>query len=123
MARQAQDALRIEALRVRAAIERAEVRAAVLELGDATQPLRRVFGVASGIARTIRETRSSGIGPLAVMLLGVLREQPWLLSSLVTITTRRGRRYWLVLAGVAALAAWFTRSVAQRTKPGAPRPR
>ncbi|HUL62997.1 MAG TPA: hypothetical protein VLW55_00125 [Burkholderiaceae bacterium] len=121
MARLDQNTLKIELLRVRASIERAEVRAAVLELEDATQRLRGLLRIASGIAQRITETRSGTIGSLVATLLGLLRERPWLLSTLVTIATRSGRRRWLTLAGVAAIAAWLAHSVAQRATKDAPR--
>jgi len=116
MARPDQNALKVELLRMRAVIERAEVRAAVLELADATQRPRRVLAAASDFALRIQGARSGGIGSLAGMLLGLLRDRPWLLSTLVTIATRRGRRRWAMLAGVAAVAAWLARSAVHRTK-------
>jgi hypothetical protein len=80
-----------------------------------------VLGVASGVARRITETRSGRIGSLAATLLGLLRERPSLLSPLIALATRRCRRHWLTLAGVAGIAAWLAHSAAQRAPKDAAR--
>jgi hypothetical protein len=110
-------ALRFELLRTRAAIERAELRAAVLELRSSTASLRTVIGFFSGHAPK-GEGRREGIGSLVLTIVGLLRERPWLLSALATVATRRGLRRWLVLGAVAALVTVLVRRV---VAPPAPR--
>ena len=117
MARLDQVTLRFELLRMRASVEREELRGAVIELRNATQPLCKVLGAASRIAQRI-EGRRGGVVSLAGALFGSLRDHPWLLSTLATIATRRGLRRWLLLGGVAALGVWFARGVVGATKAG-----
>ena len=101
-----QNVLRVELLRMRAAVERAELRAALFELKAATQPLSGLIGGASRLKQRI-ETR--GLGTLATTLLALLRTRPLLLSTLATFAMRRRVPRWLVL-GTAAICAWWVRS-------------
>jgi hypothetical protein len=111
--------LRLELLRMRASIERAELQAAVLDLRSATQPLRRALGVVSGLARGDGAGRG-GIASLVGPLFALLRERPWLLSAIVTIAARRGARRWLMLGAVTAVVALLVRSMRAKAPPGEP---
>lgn len=110
-----QTTLRFELLRVRASIERAELRAAVLELKTTTQPLFSLLAAARRLTGQI-EGRRGGIAALAGSAFVLLRERPWLLSTLAAIAARRGLRRWLVLGVVAALGAWFAHAISGRPK-------
>jgi len=105
--------LRFELLRTRAAIERAELRAAVLDLRTSTAPLRSVIGFVSGLAPR-GEGQRGGFAPFVRTIVGLVRERPWLLSALATGVTRAGMRRWLVLGAVAALVAVIVRRVVAR---------
>lgn len=122
MARLDQNQLRLEFLRVRASIERAELQAAVLELKRETQTLRRVLGVVSSVAQS-GEGRHEGFAVVRTVI-ALLRERPWLVSALAAIVTRRGARRWLVLGAVAVVGAWLARRVVARAKaqPGGQNP-
>jgi len=113
-----QDVLRVELLRMRAGVERAELQAALVEFRSATQPLFGLLGVASRISQRIDDR---GLGTFTTTLLKVLRARPLLLSTLATLAVRRGVPRWLLLGGVAALCAWWARS-ALRASSSAPAP-
>jgi len=109
--------LKLDLLRVRATLERTELRAAVLDLRRSTQPLGRVATAVFGAAQRLAAPRTGSL-PLVATVFGLLRERPWLLSTLATVATRRGARRWLLLGGVAAVSAWVVRSLMARTKTG-----
>jgi hypothetical protein len=115
MGRIDQTSLKLELLRARASIERAELRAAVLDLKSTTQPLRRLLGMVSGVAQ-VAEGRRAGMVSLAGTVFALLRQRPALLSVLVAIVSRRRARRWLALGAVAALVAWFVRGVVASSK-------
>jgi hypothetical protein len=102
-----QNALRVELLRMRAAVERAELRAALVEFRSATRLWYGLVGVASRITQRVDDR---GLGALATMLLALVRARPLLLSTLATLAVRRGVPRWALLGGVAALCAWWVRS-------------
>jgi hypothetical protein len=116
MARLDQTALRLDLLRARGSLERAELQAAVLDLKGATRPLASLLGMASGAAQGLTRARRSRAGSVAAMLVSALRGRAWLLSTLVTLATRRRTRRWLLLGGAVALAGWFAYNAASGTK-------
>jgi hypothetical protein len=115
MGRIDQTSLKLELLRVRASIERAELRAAVLDLKSATRPLRRLLGVVSGVAQGAQGQRA-GMVSLVGTVFSLLRQRPALLSALVAILSRRRARRWLALGAAAAVVAWFVRGVVASSK-------
>lgn len=104
MPRTDQNALKLELMRVRASVERAELLNAMRELRSATQPLRSLLGAAEALAERLRERRD-GLPSLAATAWGLLRERPWLLAALATSAGRRGIPRWVLLGGLAAAAA------------------
>lgn len=118
MARIDPDALRLELLRTRAAIERAELRAAVLDLQSALAPVRSVIAFVSGRAPE-GAARRRGFAAVVLTVVGLLRDRPWLLSALVSVASRRSARRWLVLGAVAAIVAVAVRRVLAQPAPPA----
>jgi hypothetical protein len=108
--------LRFELLRARAAIERAEVRAAMLELRSATRPLYRLVGTAFNAARRMEGHGGSGAASVAGTAFGLLRDRPWLVSAVTALAARRGVRRWLLLGALAALAVWSARRIVRRAQ-------
>lgn len=100
--------LRLELLRVRAAIERAELRAAVLDLRASTAPVRSLIGLVSGGKRS----RDDGFAVMVRAAVELLRERPWLLSTVAAFATRRRAWRWLVPGALALLVAMAVRRAA-----------
>ena len=105
-----QKRLNLELLRMRATLERTELRAAVLDLRRASQPVGNVATAVFGAAQRLAAPRAGSPLPLLGTVLGVIRERPWLVSALATVVTRRSARRWLLLGSVAAASAWLVRS-------------
>lgn len=106
MARLDQTLLRIELLRMRAAIERTELRGAIFEFKGATQPVGRLVNAVTGVAQRLDARGSAGASIIGTIL-GMLRERSWLLPTLATLSTRSSVSRKLLLAAVAGLVAWL----------------
>lgn len=97
--------LRLELLRLRGQVQRADCEAARDELRAATRGVRQVVSVAMDWSSAVR-----GRAGWAAPLLGALRERPWLLG-MAGVAWRSARRHPLgaavtVAAVVAACIAW-----------------
>ena len=102
------DKVRLELLRTRAALERAQLSAAVAELRGSVQPW---YGVLSTVTRITQGAGGPGLGSLARTVFRLVRGRPLLFSTLATLAARRGARRWLLLGGVAMLCAlWVSRA-------------
>ena len=110
-----QTRLNLELLRMRATLERTELRAAVVELRRVAQPVGNIATAVFGAAQRLAAPRTGPL-PLLGTVVGFIRERPWLVSTLATVATRRGARRWLLLGGVAAVSAWVVRSLVAGTK-------
>jgi hypothetical protein len=92
--------LRIEMLRMRAALERAQVSAAMTDLRDSTQRVRALASAASNVGAAL-----SGQGDGWVsMMAGAVRPGP-MLATLALSALRSARRHpWMAIAAVGAIA-------------------
>lgn len=92
--------LRMELLRTRAALERAEVAAAMDDLRDGTRRLRSLAAVASNLGAAV----SGGGRSLFATAAGAVTGRPWL-AALALGALRAVRRHpWLALAAAGTLA-------------------
>ncbi len=113
--------LRLELLRTRAAIERAELAAAVDDLREHTLPLVRLAGVASRVSSIMGAGagRSGGRRGWIALALAALDQRPWvglLLAGALRVARRRPLAVALALGALALAAA--TRGRAQRDAEG-----
>lgn len=95
--------LRLEALRLRAAIEREELSVALSEVHERTAALRRLAGTAQRLGSGLGSRR--GAGRWLAQVAGVLDQRPWV-PLLVAGALRLTRRSpWAVVVALGALAA------------------
>ena len=95
--------LRLEALRLRAAIEREELSVALSEVHERTAALRRLAGTAQRLGSGLGGRR--GAGRWLAQVAGALDQRPWV-PLLVAGTLRLARRSpWAVVVALGALGA------------------
>jgi len=95
--------LRLEALRLRAAIEREELSVALSEVHERTAALRRLAGAAQRLGSGLGGRR--GAGRWLAQVAGALDQRPWV-PLLVAGTLRLARRSpWAVVVALGALGA------------------
>ncbi|MFN7756932.1 MAG: hypothetical protein ACK5RP_05665 [Betaproteobacteria bacterium] len=95
--------LRLEALRLRAAIEREDLSVALSEVHERTAALRRLAGAAQRLGSGLGGRR--GAGRWLAKVAGALDQRPWV-PLLVAGTLRLARRSpWAVVVALGALGA------------------
>lgn len=102
--------LRLELLKLRATMERTELRAAMLDLRASTQGVRRIAALAGGLG--------AGGGKLG-SIVALLSQQPWL-AALALRAWRAVRHH--PLAGAALVAAAAAALAWQRSSRAEPQP-
>jgi hypothetical protein len=108
--------LRMEMLRMRASVERAEVAASLRDLRDSTGRLRNFASIAGSVSAAVAG-RSGWMGLLASSVTG----RPWL-AALALGTVRALKRKPLLAAvaiGAVAAAVRLTKTSAKSQTPGA----
>lgn len=107
-------ALRLEALKLRAEVEREQLRAALAEVRQSTAGVRRLASLASGVGAAV----SAGAGGPLAPLLGAVTGRPWLVA-LALRALRSARRHPLAAAALVAAAAFvWQRAPARPAAPG-----
>lgn len=91
--------LRMEMLRMRASVERAEVAASLRDLRGSTGKLRTLASVAGGLSAAVAG-RSGWMGLLASSVTG----RPWLAALALTAVRALKRRPLLAAAAISAVA-------------------
>jgi hypothetical protein len=108
--------LRLELLKLRAELERAELRAALIEIRQTTQGVRRVASLASGLGAAVAGSRAGG--GLA-WVAGVLSQRPWL-AAIALRAWRMLRRHPLagaaLVAGATAAIVWMRSSATDESR-------
>jgi hypothetical protein len=93
-------ALRMEMLRMRAAVERGEVAASLRELRGSTGKLRNLASVAGSLSAAVSGGRSGWMGLLASSVTG----RPWLAALALTAVRALKRRPLLAAVVISAVA-------------------
>jgi hypothetical protein len=100
--------LRLELLRMRAQIERAEIAAAVVDLQVGTRRIRQIGAVASSLGAAA----SGGTGGWLGQIVGALSQRPWITAVVIGVLRSARRHPWLALVAVSAVvvaARWQRR--------------
>lgn len=105
---EAKRALQIELLQARAAVERAELANALQVIDTRTRKVRSVTSALGGVADHLRNAT-----PTILHLLRLLREHPWVLSTIAAILARRPLKRLLAL-GIVVGALYLALGIARR---------
>lgn len=95
--------LRMEMLRMRAAIERAEVASALSELRHSTGRLRTLASAATSVGTAL----SAGGSGWAGLLVAALGRRPWMAAAALTALRSARRHPWFLVAATGAIAVAF----------------
>jgi len=113
-ARQETLRLRLELLRMRAQIERAEVAAALQDVRGSTHRLRQIAAVASSVRVAASGRTSSWLGLLA----GVITQRPWLAAIAVGLLRSARRHPVLALIAIgASVFIWRRQRITEAAPP------
>lgn len=95
--------LRMEMLRTRASLERAEVVSAASELRHSTRRLRSFASAAASVGSAFSSRGSGWAGLLA----GALGSRPWLAAAAFAALRSARRHPWLLVAATGAIAVAY----------------
>ena len=112
--------LRLELLRMRAQIERAEIAAAMVDLQVSTRRIRQIGAVAGRLGAAAR----GGTGGWLGQIVGAISQRPWIAAVVVGVMRSARRHPWLALAAVGAVVIaarwpWRRPEPAPESEPGA----
>jgi hypothetical protein len=119
--RRADLGLRLELLRLRGELQRAEAAAALADVRATARRARAVLGALAGLGRIVSGARAPAFDTGSMALFAAaLRERPWLVP-LAGIALKLARRHpWAVLAATAAALAarWLLRRAGEPATSG-----